>query len=170
MIHGERETGAVSGGPTCTFNNVTVPCFVQYSPHGGITPKIFTNCLRRMDQLHLFPRCNGKMPFLLLDGHDTRFDLQFLQYIRDEAHPWSPCIGLPYGTHLWPVGDSNAQNGNFKHYKREYKDMLLLEKKMALALKPTNIVPIVNYAWERSFNRVDNNKRAILERGWYPTN
>jgi hypothetical protein len=150
-----------------------VPCLIQYSPHGGITPTILTNCLRRMDELNLFPRVDNKKPFLLLDGHDSRFDLQFLSYIRDPNHPWSACIGLPYGTHLWQVGDSNAQNGNYKHFEQLFKDILLNEKRLrhlTLNLTPTDVVPIVNYAWERSFAVRKNNTKAILERGWFPTN
>ena len=29
---------------------------------------------------------------------------------------------------------------------------------------------ILNYAWDISFARIDGNKKAILERGWYPYN
>jgi hypothetical protein len=165
--------GVAGGGPRCSFRNKEVPCFVQYSPHGGITPTILTNCLKQMDALNLFPREFGKKPFLLLDGHDSRFDLQFLRYIRDADHPWCVCIGLPYGTHLWQVGDSPAQNGNFKNYEQQFKDILLKEKRirrMGMVLKPTDVIPIVNYAWERSFNVVRNNKKAILQRGWFPLN
>ena len=38
------------------------------------------------------------------------------------------------------------------------------------AILPTDIIPIVNYAWERSFVKVDNNKKAITARGWGPLN
>jgi hypothetical protein len=123
------ETGSVAGGgPRCIFRGKNVPCLVQYSAHGGVTPTILTNCLRKIDSLDLFPRVDGKKPFLLLDGHDSRFSLEFLKYIRDEDHPWFCCIGLPYGTHLWQVGDSPAHNGNYKHYEKEFKDILLREK------------------------------------------
>jgi hypothetical protein len=40
---------------------------------------------------------------------------------------------------------------------------------MLLKLKTTN-VPIVNYAWDCSFKIQVNNQKAILERGWFPTN
>jgi hypothetical protein len=166
-----KDTGAVSGGLSCMYKNTIVPCLVQYSGHGGITPTILTNCLRKMDLLQLFPRENGKKPFLLLDGHDSRFDIEFLKYIRDDNHPWSVCIGLPYGTHLWQVGDSNAQNGNYKHFEREYKDILVEHKQkrqLPLTMKPTGIIPIVMYAWNRSFAVLTNNQKAIRERGWYP--
>jgi hypothetical protein len=174
LIEKVKESGSFAGGgPICKFRGVDVPCFVQYSPHGGITPLILTGCLRRMDELKLFPRVDGKRPFLLLDGHDSRFDLRYLNYIRDEEHPWFCCIGLPYGSHLWQVGDSPAQNGSYKNYEQEFKDTLLRERGiqgLPLAAKPTDIVPTVNYTWNKSYAVVQNNKKAIYERGWYPAN
>jgi hypothetical protein len=46
-------------------------------------------------------------PFVLLDGHQSRFDEVFLRYINDPAHKWVVAIGVPYGTHIWQVGDSS---------------------------------------------------------------
>jgi hypothetical protein len=124
-----------------------------------------------MDELNLFPRVDNKRPFLLLDGHDSCYDFEFLTYIR--KNQWCCCIGLPYGTHLWQVGDSPAQNGSFKNFEQEYKDSLLREKRMRrlhLTIKPTDIIPIVNHCWNNSFAKVEGNQKAILERGWYPSN
>ena len=88
MVERIKKNGSVAGGgPKCKFRGVDVPCFIQYSPHGGINASILTNCLRRIDELNLFPRAENKKPFLLLDGHDSRFSFQFLKYIRDENHP-----------------------------------------------------------------------------------
>ena len=39
-----------------------------------------------------------------------------------------------------------------------------------LNLVRTDIVPIVNYAWQRSFSNVENNLKAIADRGWGPLN
>jgi hypothetical protein len=41
---------------------------------------------------------------------------------------------------------------------------------MAMETKPTDIIPIVNYAWHGSFDNVVTNKKAILDRGWFPLN
>jgi hypothetical protein len=60
LMDNVRNSGAVCGGPSCFFKNKHVPCFIQYSGHGGITPTILTNCLRKMDFLELFPRVDGK--------------------------------------------------------------------------------------------------------------
>lgn len=50
----------------------------------------------------------------LLDGQGSCFGFDFLSYIIDKQHPWSVCIGVPYGTAIWQVGDSTEQNGMYK--------------------------------------------------------
>ena len=67
--------------------------------------------LTKLDQLKKFPRDNGTLPFLIADGHGSRFELPFLDYICNPEHEWAMCIGVPYGTVLWQVGDSPEQNG-----------------------------------------------------------
>jgi hypothetical protein len=101
-------------GPTCEYNGKTIPCMVEFNAGGGINANILTNILKTLDQLAIFSRKNGIRPFVLLDGHSTRFDIQFLEYINNTDHKWSVCIGVPYGTSLWQVGDSVHQNGQFK--------------------------------------------------------
>jgi hypothetical protein len=65
--------------------------------------------------LNLFPRVEGgPIPFLLLDGHGSRFQLPFMRYIEDNEHKWKVCIGVPNGTAHWQVGDSAEQNGSWK--------------------------------------------------------
>ena len=62
--------------------------------------------LRTLDELEVFPRVNGLKPFLLVDGHGSRLEIPFLEYINEPDHEWVVCIGVPYGTDLWQVGDS----------------------------------------------------------------
>jgi hypothetical protein len=117
------------GGPECQFRGKTVPCYTTASPHGGITGEILTDLLRFMDSLELFPRTeNGPRPVLLLDGHNSRFDLAFLQYVNDPKTKWFVVIGLPYGTHVWQVGDSSEQNGALKNGLREAFDILFTRR------------------------------------------
>jgi hypothetical protein len=171
-----REIGegqVACGGPVCTFRGKRVECLVQASPHGGITGPILTNCLKYMDERELFSRAGGVKPFLLLDGHDSRFHLDFLEYIRDDNHPWIVGFGVPYATHIWQVGDSKEQNGSYKRKESEMKDLLVIEKKrrgLPQVFKSTDIVPIVNFAWKESFARTEGNRNAIFERGWNPCN
>ena len=71
--------------------------------------------------LGVFNRSEGKRPFLLLDGHGSRLQLSFLEYIHSEQYPWVVCIGVPYGTALWQVGDSSQQNGAYKMALAQWK-------------------------------------------------
>jgi hypothetical protein len=161
------------GGPSCIFNGKEIPCMVELSPGGGMTGKILTNIFKTLDELQVFERTNGKRPFILLDGHATRFDCEFLNYVNDDQHRWSVCIGVLYGTSLWQVGDSVYQNGRFKIRVTLYKEQLLQRRNDSMSqleLIPYDIIPIVNYAWQGSFDNLENNRKAILDRGWWPLN
>jgi hypothetical protein len=162
------------GAPTCNFRGILVPPFVCCTPKGGITSELLKQMLERMDSLDLFPRTDGgPLPFLLLDGHGSRFQLPFLRYIRDKAHEWKVCIGVPNGTAHWQVGDSAEQNGSWKMATTRDKRKLSqfrISMGMPVNIRPSDIVPIVNNAWKQSFARVGPNKRAISRRGWQPLN
>ena len=162
------------GGPSCEFRGKTIPCMVRWSPKGGITSEILADALAHLDAYDLFDRENGKSPFLLLDGHNSRFQLPFLEYILDDAHKWTVCIGVPYGTAIWQVADSKEQNGSYKIAlacaKKELVDSKLQMHIEPATLSATDIVPLVNIAWEKSFARIHLNKMAIAERGWTPLN
>ena len=75
---------------------------------------ILTSIVETLDVLEVFDRSTGKTPFMFLDGHGSRLGHSFLNYINNPLHPWSACIGVPYGTSLWQVGDSKQQNGSYK--------------------------------------------------------
>ena len=53
-------------------------------------------------------------PLLLLDGHVSQWELSFLQYVNKKKTEWAVCIGVPYGTSLWQVGDSSQKMGRIK--------------------------------------------------------
>ena len=44
---------------------------------------------------------------------------------------WNACVGVPYGTSYWQVGDSSEQNGCFKMALTKYKRELLRRKELA---------------------------------------
>jgi len=126
-----------------------------------------------MDDLKLFPRDDPSVkPFLLLDGHGSRLELPFLSYVNNEEHPWVVCIGVPYGTSYWQVGDSTEQNGSYKMAITKAKTELVLKKQRCCwgnaRVETYEIVVVVNAAWEKSFARVEQNKKAIAARGWHP--
>jgi hypothetical protein len=101
------------GGPPCTYLGKTIPCYIGCFDNARITSKIFAEMLEVLDSCNIFDRDNGTTPFLLLDGHHSRFGLPFLQCIHSEQYKWTCCIGVPYGTHLWQVADSSNMNGAF---------------------------------------------------------
>ena len=79
--------------------------------------ELLHSMLKHIDDCCVFDRTDGVLPFLLLDGHGSRFELPFLEYTNDmaeEGHKRCVCIGVPYGTSVWQVGDSAEQNGSFK--------------------------------------------------------
>ena len=76
----------------------------------------------------MFPRVDGVHPFLLLDGHGSRLELPFLNYINSPEHKWVVCLGVPYGTSYWQVGNSAEQNGSYKMAITKAKRMLVNKK------------------------------------------
>jgi len=160
-------------GPSCVFNGIDVPAFCCCSENGSITAELLVEMLKVMDRLNLFDRTDNVPPFLILDGHGSRFDLLFLQYINATATKWNVCIGVPYGTSYWQVGDSVQQNGCFKMALTRFKQELLTKKegrRAEFAIEKDDIVDLVARAWELSFARVDTNLNAIAEKGWGPLN
>jgi hypothetical protein len=158
-------------GPTCFPYGKEVETYVTCSENGSITSEILRDALKHIDSKLTFDRTEGT-PFLLLDGHGSRFQLPFLDYINTEENKWTVCIGVPYGTHIWQVGDSSQQNGAFKQALTVRKEEVM-RKKAEMQLGSVNIerhdiVGIVHYAWNHSFSRIESNKKATAERGWNP--
>lgn len=118
------------GGPSCDFKGTEVPAFATFSEGGGIDGWILREIFRRIDRLGLYDkdRKNGIFPFALVDGHQSRFELKFLEYINNPKTKWNVTIGVPYGTALWQVGDSLEQNGTFKmNLTNEKKNYLKID-------------------------------------------
>ena len=159
------------GAPTCYFKGRTIPPLVCCSPKGSITSVILRTIFERLDDIGVYDRKSGVIPFALFDAHDSRLQLPFMKYINDEKHLWKFCIGLPNATHLWQVGDSNEQNGTFKTKWYSEKSKLVLyrtRKGLSPALVKSDIIPLINKIWPVSFGRKYSNKNAISARGWYP--
>ena len=164
------------GGPSCEFKGMTVPCLCRWSEKGGITTHILVDILSALDSLQIFDidRQNGIKPFLLVDGHRSRFEVPFLEYICSPLHEWAVVIGVPYGTALWQVGDAAEQNGCFNMASVDIKRSIVERKEEMHYPSPTieayDIINIVNYAWSKSFAVQSSNQTAIAERGWNPYN
>ena len=110
-------------GPECVFKGKTVPCLCCWNPKGSITLQILVDILETVDDLDVFDQAGGVTPFLCVDGHDSRFEFPLLSYVCNHLHIWTVCIGVPYGTALWQIGDSAEQNNSCSMasvvYKRE---------------------------------------------------
>ena len=138
-----------------------------------MTSTILTDCLKTLDHYKLFDRTEELYPFLLVDGHGSRFELEFLEYINAAENQWACCIGVPYGTSLWQVGDSEQQNGSFNMALTKEKQTILNSRDgqcIKAELTPTDMIPLIVAAWDKSFGRVQSNKKAIADRGWNPLN
>ena len=62
--------------------------------------EILVDIFSTLDRLNVFNRSDGEMPFFLLDGHSSRVEHPFLEYVNNPEHLWCACIGVPYGTDL----------------------------------------------------------------------
>jgi hypothetical protein len=157
---------AMAGGPTCIFQGKEIPCFVCTSPKASITSQLLADMLCFIDSHCIFDRSNGKKPFLLLDGHHSRMDLPFLDYIHGKDHEWSCCIGVPYATHIWQVADSPQLNGSFKSEltKAKRKFFEIKAARGSHSFEMCDIVPLVTHAWSNSFGNSTNAKKAIAQR------
>ena len=103
-----------------------------------------------MDSLELFDRSDGINPFLILDGHGSRFDCSFFEYINSPLTPWSVCIGVLHGTSCWQVVDLLEQNRSFKMELTVAKRDLLTKKTehdLPFAIEKSDIVALVSTAW-----------------------
>jgi hypothetical protein len=136
-------------GPTCKFNGIEVPTFVTCSKNGSITSQLLTSMFRKMDKLEVFDCSDGFNPFLICDGHGSRFEEPFLEYTLESNRPWTCCIVVPYGTSMWQVGDSTEQNGTFKIECKKVKADTGRNKIRAglpATLYKSDIVRIINFA------------------------
>jgi hypothetical protein len=123
-------------GPVCTFRGKEVPCFCCNSESGSINGALLTAMLKYIEDKQVFNRSTGLNPFLLLDGHGSHFELEFLEYINCKESKWEVNIGLPYGTSYGQVGDSTEQNGCYKMALARIKQALVTKKmKVAHLLK-----------------------------------
>jgi hypothetical protein len=166
--HELNEDGALGGGPVCYFRGKKIKCYCCCSPSASINTSILTDMLRYMDANEVYNRSMGETPILILDGHHSRMDVEFLEYINQPEHKWFVCLGVPYGTHKWQVADSSQVNGMFKIQLTKTKCEYLRYKSNNQSLLVTDIVPIVKTAFSKSFANVQNTKKAIAERGWGP--
>lgn len=127
--------------------------------------------LKHLDKHAQFDRSDNQKPFLLLDGHQSRFDVPFLNYIHGEDHKWIVCLGVPYGTHIWQVADSSQLNGKFKIWLTKNKKLFFdIKRSLNKNFEPCDIIPLINASFFHSFGNEAGARNAMRERGWLPLN
>ena len=152
-------------GPSCIVNGMKVPCFICNSDNGRIASKLLHSILKQhIDNCHIFDRTDGVLPFFILDGHGCRFELPFLEYINnigEDGHKWYVCIGVPYGTSVWQVGDSAEQNGSFK-MAMVWAKVKLLKKKADCHLDFTvEKKPVLSYLFIKPWEILSQYRQQI---------
>ena len=166
-------------GPVCTFRGKKIQTLTFTSPSGTISAQILVRIFSVLDELQVYPRrdtCDENTspppePCVVVDDHQSRLDTSLLLYINDEGHKWNFALGVPYLTDVWQVGDSPEMNGSFKtEFYRAKEDLMSfkIRRGMPAKLNATDIMPLVNIAWNRSFAKIESNRKAISTRGWYP--
>jgi hypothetical protein len=87
-----------------------------------------------------------------------------LDYINQPETKWCTCFGVPYATHIWQVYDASSLNGKFKieltKAKRNY-----IKHRDVPKFEPTDIVPLINSAFSRSFGNADAAKKKRFKKG-----
>ena len=73
-------------GPTCSFKGQEIPCFCRWSPNGSVTSEILKEILETLNFYGVADLEGGTLPFLLLYGHGSRFELPVLDYITEKPH------------------------------------------------------------------------------------
>ena len=172
------------GSVTTSYNGTDIPSLMFHNEKGTMTSTILMKILKHIDSLEIFERIDGvPPPGLLLDGHGSRFGLDFLSYINNteldgtpitkEDHKWNAYIGLPWATHVWQVADAAECNGNWKEQLRSAGAEIRDEQRRnqeEIRLEKHHIVAMIKKAFPNSFGHVPYNKRAIAKRGWNPLN
>jgi len=163
------------GGPTCTVNNIDIPCYCTHAPHGGVTTELLVDIFKHLDGTGLFQCATGgePNPAMTCNGHDSRMKLPFLRCVNDNNHKWNVNVGLPHNTERWQHHDSKQINGNFKTNFYKAKEMLAwfkMRHDLPLKFKPTNVIPLVNAVWKGCFDNVEQAKHSLADRGWNPLN
>ena len=162
------------GGPKCKYKGKIVDCLTFASESGGITGEILVKVLQHFDGIDLFPRENdGPIPMLIVDGHQSHLDPLFVECINNKEHKWKVCLGIPYTRTLWQVGDASEQNGFVKsEWYREKAKLLVWKSEHGLprAIRPEDVMPIMNRVFFKAYGNEENNCKATAERGWFPPN
>ena len=69
--------------------------------------------------------------------------------------------------------DASEQNGKFKIEWTKVKECMMVYKCincLTCTIDPTNIIPLINRVFHKSFGAINSNLKALSDRGWNPPN
>jgi hypothetical protein len=83
------EGKAMPQGPECIFNGKHIPTFCCCSENGSIMGQLLKEMFSVINSLGIYDHTGtGLNPFLLLVGHRSHFELNFLNYINAVDTKW----------------------------------------------------------------------------------
>ena len=142
----------------------------------SISSKILTESLKYLDQRYVFEqRQDGPAPFRILEIHESRLQLPFLECINyttpDGLRKWIQNLGDPNATNIWQVGNRNNQNGCWKMATTVEQDALIQFKQKhefeSTDFDQCNIVPLIQQVQKKYFSRREKKSESIIDRGWF---
>ena len=154
----------------------SITCLMCLSPKGSISSMLLTEALKYLDQLNVFERRQDvPTPFGLLEGHGSRLQLPFLEYINsitpDVIINWIQTLGNPNATDVWQVGDRINHNVCWKMAMTIEKYSLIRFKQRhefeSTDFDRCDIVPLINQSWNKSFSIRDKKCESIIYRVWF---
>ena len=84
---------------------------------------------------------------LIVGGHQSWLNPRCVTYINNKAHEQRVCLGVPYATTLWQVGDALELNGKFKIDWTKVKEWIMVWKSincLLCTIGRTDIIPLIN--------------------------
>ncbi len=97
-------------------------------------------------------------------NHDWIPNSLIIDYIKNNGQRWKVCLGVPYDTSLWQVGDSAKNNDTFQVEFYCAKNDLLVwkyERGPTQSIDTTDLIPLLNIAFPVAFVQVDCNLSAV---------
>ncbi len=78
----------------------------------------------------------------------------FIDYINNVSNWWKVCLGVPYATSFWQVGDSAENNGIFKTKWYHLKVELLMwkyERGVEHVKRIYDVIPLLTKVFKKAF-------------------
>ena len=116
-------------------------------------------------QLWIIPLWKWPPPwrFLILDGHGSRFDLLFLEYINNQFTSGQYVLEYPVKPVTGKLETAASKMGHSRWICLEQNEIFYLKRwtQVRAFINKVDIVGLVNTAWEKSFAYVRTDKKQL---------